>query len=72
MSVIVKRKGVVDVIVTVMDKNLMQHYINIASDLRAHGVNTDLYVGNPKDFGKQIKYADPVMPHLLLLQVRMN
>ena len=53
-----KEKGVVDVIVTVMDKNLMQHYINIASDLRAHGVNTDLYVGNPKDFGKQMKYAD--------------
>ena len=53
-----KEKGVVDVIVTVMDKNLMQHYISIASDLRAHGVNTDLYVGNPKDFGKQMKYAD--------------
>ena len=53
-----KEKGVVDVIVTVMDKNLMQHYIKIASDLRAHGVNTDLYVGNPKDFGKQMKYAD--------------
>ena len=53
-----KEKGVVDVIVTVMDKNLMQHYINIASDLRTHGVNTDLYVGNPKDFGKQMKYAD--------------
>ena len=53
-----KEKGVVDVIVTVMDKNLMQYYINIASDLRAHGVNTDLYVGNPKDFGKQMKYAD--------------
>ena len=53
-----KEKGVVDVIVTVMDKNLMQKYINIASDLRAHGVNTDLYVGNPKDFGKQMKYAD--------------
>ena len=53
-----KEKGVVDVIVTVMDKNLMQHYINIASDLRVHGVNTDLYVGNPKDFGKQMKYAD--------------
>ena len=53
-----KEKGVVDVIVTVMDKDLIQHYINIASDLRANGVNTDLYVGNPKDFGKQIKYAD--------------
>ena len=52
------KKGVVDVLVTVMDKNLMQHYIKIAADLRNNGINTDLYVGNPKDFGKQIKYAD--------------
>ena len=53
-----QKKGVVDVIVTVMDKDLMQHYIKIASDLRENGINTDLYVGNPKDFGKQMKYAD--------------
>ena len=53
-----KKSGVVDVLVTVMDKNLMQHYIKIATDLRNNGINTDLYVGNPKDFGKQIKYAD--------------
>ena len=51
-------KGVVDVLVTVMDKNLMQHYIKIAAELRENGINTDLYVGNPKDFGKQMKYAD--------------
>ena len=53
-----QKKGVVDVIVTVMDKDLMRHYIKIASDLRQNGINTDLYVGNPKDFGKQMKYAD--------------
>ena len=51
-------KAVVDVIVTVMDKKLMKHYIKIAADLRENGIKTDLYVGNPKDFGKQIKYAD--------------
>ena len=51
-------KAVVDVIVTIMDKNLMQHYIKIAADLRENGINTDLYLGNPKDFGKQMKYAD--------------
>ena len=51
-------KGVVDVLVTVMDKNLMKHYIQIATELRENGINTDLYVGNPKDFGKQMKYAD--------------
>ncbi len=51
-------KGVVDVLVTVMDKNLMKHYIKIAAELRENGINTDLYVGNPKDFGKQMKYAD--------------
>ena len=53
-----QEKGVVDVIVTIMDKNLMQHYIKIAADLRENGINTDLYVGSPKDFGKQMKYAD--------------
>ncbi len=53
-----QEKAVVDVIVTVMDKNLMKHYLKIAADLRENGINTDLYVGNPKDFGKQIKYAD--------------
>ena len=53
-----QEKGVVDVIVTVMDKDFIQYYIKIASDLRANGINTDLYVGNPKDLGKQMKYAD--------------
>jgi histidyl-tRNA synthetase len=53
-----QEKGVVDVIVTVMDKNLMKHYVKIAADLRENGINTDLYVGNTKDFGKQMKYAD--------------
>ena len=38
----------------------MQHYVKIAADLRENGINTDLYVGNPKDFGKQMKYADCV------------
>ena len=47
-----------DVLVTVMDKNLMKDYIKIATELRENGINTDLYVGNPKDFGKQMKYAD--------------
>ena len=36
----------------------MKDYIKIASELRENGINTDLYVGNPKDFGKQMKYAD--------------
>ena len=34
-----KKKGVVDVLVTVMDKNLMQHYIKIAADLIKNGIN---------------------------------
>ena len=58
MNVIAIEKGVVDVIVTVMDKDLMEYYLKISAELREKGINTDLYVGNPKDFGKQIKYAD--------------
>ena len=41
-----------------MDKDLMEYYLKISAELREKGINTDLYVGNPKDFGKQIKYAD--------------
>ncbi|MEM9248724.1 MAG: histidine--tRNA ligase [Pseudomonadota bacterium] len=46
------------VIVTVMDRDRMADYQKIVSDLRAAGVRAEVYLGNPKNFGNQLKYAD--------------
>lgn len=46
------------VIVTVMDKARMADYQAMASELRAAGIRAEVYLGNPKNFGNQLKYAD--------------
>ena len=46
------------VIVTVMDKDRMKDYQAMASELRDAGIRAELYLGNAKNFGQQIKYAD--------------
>ena len=46
------------VIVTIMDKDKIVEYQKIVSDLRSSGVRAELFLGNPKDLGKQLKYAD--------------
>ncbi len=51
------RKGAADVLVSTMDKNHLADYMNMAKELRAAGVKTELYVGN-KGVGGQFKYAD--------------
>ena len=30
----------------------------MATDLRAAGIRAEVYLGNPKNFGNQLKYAD--------------
>lgn len=44
------------VLVTRLDKNLTACYQQIAAELRAAGINAELYVGN-QSIGKQFKYA---------------
>jgi len=44
------------VLVTRLDKNLTAEYQKIAAELRAAGINTELYVGK-QGIGKQFKYA---------------
>lgn len=44
------------VLVTRLDKNLTAEYQRITSELRAVGINTELYVGT-QGIGKQFKYA---------------
>ncbi|MFN0115884.1 MAG: histidine--tRNA ligase [Paracoccaceae bacterium] len=46
------------VVVTVMDRDRMADYQAMASDLRRAGIRAEVYLGNPKNFGNQIKYAD--------------
>ena len=46
------------VVVTVMDRDRMADYLAMASELRAAGIRAEVYLGNPKNFGNQLKYAD--------------
>jgi histidyl-tRNA synthetase len=46
------------VIVTVMDRDRMAAYQSMVGELRAAGIRAEVYLGNPKNFGNQLKYAD--------------
>jgi histidyl-tRNA synthetase len=46
------------VVVTVMDRDRMADYFAMAGELRAAGIRAEVYLGNPKQFGNQLKYAD--------------
>ena len=46
------------VVVTVMDRDRMADYQAMATDLRRAGIRAEVYLGNPKNFGNQLKYAD--------------
>ena len=46
------------VVVTVMDRDRMSDYQAMAAELRAAGMRAEVYLGNPKNFGNQLKYAD--------------
>ena len=46
------------VVVTVMDRDRMADYQAMASELRAAGIRAEVYLGNPKNFSNQLKYAD--------------
>ena len=53
-------KGKMDgpVVVTVMDRDRMGDYLAMAAELRNAGIRAEVYLGNPKNFGNQLKYAD--------------
>ena len=59
-----KAKGRIDgsaagpVVVTVMDRNQMAYYQGLVAELRNAGIRAEVYLGNPKNFGNQLKYAD--------------
>ena len=51
-------KPVGPVVVTVMDRDRISDYLTMVSELRKAGVRAEMYLGNPKNFGNQLKYAD--------------
>jgi len=46
------------VVVTVMDRDRMADYQKMVAELRTAGIRAEVYLGNPKNFGNQLKYAD--------------
>lgn len=46
------------VVVTVMDRTRMADYQSMVADLRQAGIRAEVYLGNPRNFGNQLKYAD--------------
>ena len=46
------------VVVTVMDRDQMAYYQGLVTELRNAGIRAEVYLGNPKNFGNQLKYAD--------------
>ena len=56
------------VVVTVMDRDRMGDYLAMASTLRAAGIRAEVYLGNPKNFGNQLKYADKRQSPVAIIQ----
>lgn len=56
------------VIVTVMDRARMVDYQAMAAELRAAGIRAEVYLGNPKNFGNQLKYADKRQSPIAIIQ----
>jgi histidyl-tRNA synthetase len=54
----VERSVLGPVVITVMDRDRMSDYQAMATELRAAGIRAEVYLGNPKNFGNQLKYAD--------------
>lgn len=67
-----KGRGVADsagpVVVTVMDRDRMADYMGMVGELRAAGVRAEVYLGNPKNFGNQLKYADKRQSPIAVIQ----
>lgn len=53
-----ERMSTARVLVTNMDASLREDYIAMTWELRRAGIPTELYLGNAKGPGKQLKYAD--------------
>ena len=56
------------VIITVMDRDRMADYQAMATELRNADIRAEVYLGNPKNFGNQLKYADKRAAPIAIIQ----
>ena len=56
------------VVVTVMDRDRMGDYQRMVSELRAAGIRSEVFLGNARNFGRQMKYADMRGSPLAIIQ----
>ncbi len=56
------------IVVTVMDRDRMADYQAMAARLRDAGIRAEVYLGNPKNFGNQLKYADRRQSPIAIIQ----
>lgn len=59
-DLIVPQETISDVIVTVMDRDKLPHYIAILNEIRDSGIRAEIFLGETKNLTKQLKYADRV------------
>ena len=62
------RAGKGPVVVTVMDRDRMGDYQRMVSELRAAGIRSEVFLGNARNFGRQMKYADMRGAPLAIIQ----
>jgi len=56
------------VVVTVFDKDRLADYQTMVAKLRAANIRAELYLGNPRNLGNQLKYADKRLSPCVVIQ----
>lgn len=56
------------VVVTVFDRERIADYQQMVAALRSAGIRAELYLGNPKNMGNQLKYADKRRSPCVIIQ----
>ena len=51
-----------------MDRDRMADYQAMATELRNADIRAEVYLGNPKNFGNQLKYADKRAAPIAIIQ----
>ncbi len=60
LSTISKQEATAIAVITIMDQDRLADYIELSNELRNKGIAVELYQGDQKGVGKQMKYADKV------------
>ena len=59
-NIIKTQETISEVLVTAMDENLTEEYVKILNEIRAAGMKAEMFLGETRNFTKQVKYADRV------------